>query len=127
MCACHFQEPKSSSQLLDDWGMEDIDHVFTQEDYRALTNYKAFSQFVRYLFLPVCSLWGFVNYCPPPPISYNLEHLYFLLDVCAFVFSFFFTSVMSALHLVPSHALSISISLQCSHSLLRSSFPSIGP
>ncbi|XP_061112240.1 chromodomain-helicase-DNA-binding protein 4-like isoform X3 [Conger conger] len=41
------QEPKSSSQLLDDWGMEDIDHVFTQEDYRALTNYKAFSQFVR--------------------------------------------------------------------------------
>ncbi|KAI1901938.1 hypothetical protein AGOR_G00039570 [Albula goreensis] len=41
------QEPKSSSQLLDDWGMEDIDHVFTQEDYRSLTNYKAFSQFVR--------------------------------------------------------------------------------
>uniref|UniRef100_A0A3P8WKB5 Chromodomain helicase DNA binding protein 4a n=1 Tax=Cynoglossus semilaevis TaxID=244447 RepID=A0A3P8WKB5_CYNSE len=41
------QEPKSSSQLLDDWGMEDIDHVFTEEDYRALTNYKAFSQFVR--------------------------------------------------------------------------------
>ncbi|XP_024920673.1 chromodomain-helicase-DNA-binding protein 4-like isoform X2 [Cynoglossus semilaevis] len=40
-------EPKSSSQLLDDWGMEDIDHVFTEEDYRALTNYKAFSQFVR--------------------------------------------------------------------------------
>uniref|UniRef100_A0AAX7TCE4 DNA helicase n=1 Tax=Astatotilapia calliptera TaxID=8154 RepID=A0AAX7TCE4_ASTCA len=40
-------EPKSSSQLLDDWGMEDIDHVFTEEDYRSLTNYKAFSQFVR--------------------------------------------------------------------------------
>ncbi|KAM9340314.1 chromodomain-helicase-DNA-binding protein 4a isoform 2-T2 [Symphorus nematophorus] len=40
-------EPKSSSQLLDDWGMEDIDHVFTEEDYRNLTNYKAFSQFVR--------------------------------------------------------------------------------
>uniref|UniRef100_A0A7N8WYJ6 Chromodomain helicase DNA binding protein 4a n=1 Tax=Mastacembelus armatus TaxID=205130 RepID=A0A7N8WYJ6_9TELE len=41
------QEPKSSSQLLDDWGMEDISHVFTEEDYRSLTNYKAFSQFVR--------------------------------------------------------------------------------
>ncbi|XP_039675466.1 chromodomain-helicase-DNA-binding protein 4a isoform X4 [Perca fluviatilis] len=42
-----FSEPKSSSQLLDDWGMEDIDHLFTEEDYRSLTNYKAFSQFVR--------------------------------------------------------------------------------
>ncbi|XDV33944.1 hypothetical protein PO909_004177 [Leuciscus waleckii] len=40
-------EPKSSSQLLDTWGMEDIDHVFSEEDYRTLTNYKAFSQFVR--------------------------------------------------------------------------------
>uniref|UniRef100_A0A672T313 Chromodomain-helicase-DNA-binding protein 4-like n=1 Tax=Sinocyclocheilus grahami TaxID=75366 RepID=A0A672T313_SINGR len=39
-------EPKSSSQLLDTWGMEDIDHVFTEEDYRTLTNYKAFSQVV---------------------------------------------------------------------------------
>ncbi|KAI1885786.1 hypothetical protein AGOR_G00207380 [Albula goreensis] len=41
------QEPKTSAQLLDEWGMEDIDHVFTQEDYSTLTNYKAFSQFVR--------------------------------------------------------------------------------
>uniref|UniRef100_A0A8C5D607 DNA helicase n=1 Tax=Gadus morhua TaxID=8049 RepID=A0A8C5D607_GADMO len=40
-------EPKTSSQLLDDWGMEDIDHLFSEEDYRSLTNYKAFSQFVR--------------------------------------------------------------------------------
>ncbi|XP_067093359.1 chromodomain-helicase-DNA-binding protein 4 isoform X2 [Osmerus mordax] len=40
-------QPKSSTQLLDDWGMKDIDHVFTQEDYSSLTNYKAFSQFVR--------------------------------------------------------------------------------
>uniref|UniRef100_A0A674N943 Chromodomain helicase DNA binding protein 4 n=1 Tax=Takifugu rubripes TaxID=31033 RepID=A0A674N943_TAKRU len=39
--------PKSSAQLLEAWGMKDIDHVFTQEDYNALTNYKAFSQFVR--------------------------------------------------------------------------------
>ncbi|XP_075468801.1 chromodomain-helicase-DNA-binding protein 4 isoform X2 [Ascaphus truei] len=41
------KEPKSSGQLLEDWGMEDIDHMFTEEDYRTLTNYKAFSQFVR--------------------------------------------------------------------------------
>ncbi|KAG7469369.1 hypothetical protein MATL_G00128050 [Megalops atlanticus] len=41
------QEPKTSAQLLDEWGMEDIDHVFTHEDYSTLTNYKAFSQFVR--------------------------------------------------------------------------------
>uniref|UniRef100_A0A3Q3RDX8 Uncharacterized protein n=1 Tax=Monopterus albus TaxID=43700 RepID=A0A3Q3RDX8_MONAL len=40
-------QPKSSSQLLEAWGMKDIDHVFTQEDYSSLTNYKAFSQFVR--------------------------------------------------------------------------------
>uniref|UniRef100_A0A671Y7B9 Chromodomain helicase DNA binding protein 4 n=1 Tax=Sparus aurata TaxID=8175 RepID=A0A671Y7B9_SPAAU len=39
--------PKSSAQLLEAWGMKDIDHVFTQEDYSSLTNYKAFSQFVR--------------------------------------------------------------------------------
>ncbi|XP_072281166.1 chromodomain-helicase-DNA-binding protein 4 isoform X2 [Pyxicephalus adspersus] len=41
------KEPKTSGQLLEDWGMEDIDHVFTEDDYRTLTNYKAFSQFVR--------------------------------------------------------------------------------
>uniref|UniRef100_A0A7N8Y5V8 Chromodomain helicase DNA binding protein 4b n=1 Tax=Mastacembelus armatus TaxID=205130 RepID=A0A7N8Y5V8_9TELE len=40
-------QPKSSSQLLEAWGMKDIDHVFSQEDYSSLTNYKAFSQFVR--------------------------------------------------------------------------------
>ncbi|XP_068616413.1 chromodomain-helicase-DNA-binding protein 4 [Brachionichthys hirsutus] len=40
-------QPKSSIQLLEAWGMKDIDHVFTQEDYNSLTNYKAFSQFVR--------------------------------------------------------------------------------
>lgn len=34
--------------------MEDIDHIFTEEDYRTLTNYKAFSQFVR-LAASLCS------------------------------------------------------------------------
>ncbi|XP_043542852.1 chromodomain-helicase-DNA-binding protein 3 isoform X2 [Chiloscyllium plagiosum] len=43
----HKPEPKSSARLLEDWGLEDVDHVFTEDDYRTLTNYKAFSQFMR--------------------------------------------------------------------------------
>eukprot|EP00061_Rhincodon_typus_P012610 g38455.t1 len=39
-------EPKTSARLLEDWGLEDVDHVFTEDDYRTLTNYKAFSQFM---------------------------------------------------------------------------------
>ncbi|KAL8177114.1 UNVERIFIED_CONTAM: hypothetical protein K2H54_042241 [Gekko kuhli] len=39
-------EQKSSAQLLMTWGLEDVDHVFTEEDYHTLTNYKAFSQFM---------------------------------------------------------------------------------
>ncbi|KAL0166921.1 hypothetical protein M9458_038765, partial [Cirrhinus mrigala] len=41
------EDEDDDDALLDTWGMEDIDHVFTEEDYRTLTNYKAFSQFVR--------------------------------------------------------------------------------
>ncbi|KAG9351689.1 hypothetical protein JZ751_022940 [Albula glossodonta] len=40
-------EQKSSGQLARDWGLEDVDHTFTDEDYHTLTNYKAFSQFMR--------------------------------------------------------------------------------
>ncbi|KAM8973593.1 chromodomain-helicase-DNA-binding protein 3 [Pelodytes ibericus] len=40
-------EQKSSAMLLSSWGLEDVDHVFTEEDYHTLTNYKAFSQFMR--------------------------------------------------------------------------------
>ncbi|XP_029030908.1 chromodomain-helicase-DNA-binding protein 3 isoform X2 [Betta splendens] len=40
-------EQKTSMQLAKDWGLEDVDHTFTEEDYRELTNYKAFSQFMR--------------------------------------------------------------------------------
>ena len=40
-------EQKSSAQLLGAWGLEDVDHIFTEEDYHTLTNYKAFSQFMR--------------------------------------------------------------------------------
>ncbi|KAK9398321.1 chromodomain-helicase-DNA-binding protein 3-like [Crotalus adamanteus] len=42
-------EQKSSAQLLMTWGLEDVDHVFTEEDYHTLTNYKAFSQFMRWV------------------------------------------------------------------------------
>lgn len=41
-------EQKTSAQLAKEWGLEDVDHTFTEEDYRELTNYKAFSQFMRY-------------------------------------------------------------------------------
>ncbi|GCB84062.1 hypothetical protein scyTo_0024843, partial [Scyliorhinus torazame] len=40
-------EPKTSARLLEDWGLVDVDHVFSEDDYRTLTNYKAFSQFMR--------------------------------------------------------------------------------
>uniref|UniRef100_A0A8C2G7S1 Chromodomain helicase DNA binding protein 3 n=1 Tax=Cyprinus carpio TaxID=7962 RepID=A0A8C2G7S1_CYPCA len=42
-----FFEMKTSAQLAREWGLEDVDHTFTEEDYRTLTNYKAFSQFMR--------------------------------------------------------------------------------
>ncbi|XP_029310660.1 LOW QUALITY PROTEIN: chromodomain-helicase-DNA-binding protein 3 [Cottoperca gobio] len=40
-------EQKTSGQLAKEWSLEDVDHTFTEEDYRELTNYKAFSQFMR--------------------------------------------------------------------------------
>ncbi|XP_038126325.1 chromodomain-helicase-DNA-binding protein 3 isoform X2 [Cyprinodon tularosa] len=40
-------EQKTSAQLAKEWGLEDVDHTFTEDDYRELTNYKAFSQFMR--------------------------------------------------------------------------------
>uniref|UniRef100_A0A4W5QWU8 Chromodomain helicase DNA binding protein 5 n=1 Tax=Hucho hucho TaxID=62062 RepID=A0A4W5QWU8_9TELE len=40
-------KPKSSSQLMQEWGLEDVQYGFTEEDYTTLTNYKAFSQFLR--------------------------------------------------------------------------------
>ena len=48
-----YQEPKASAQLMQEWGLEDVQYGFTEEDYTTITNYKAFSQFLR----PV----------PPPP------------------------------------------------------------
>ncbi|KAG7259824.1 hypothetical protein CRUP_025373 [Coryphaenoides rupestris] len=40
-------EPKTSSQLMQEWGLEDVQYGFTEEDYKTITNYKAFSQFLR--------------------------------------------------------------------------------
>lgn len=41
------QEPKSSGQLMAEWGLDDVDYLFSEADYHTLTNYKAFSQFLR--------------------------------------------------------------------------------
>ncbi|XP_030393360.1 chromodomain-helicase-DNA-binding protein 5 isoform X2 [Gopherus evgoodei] len=41
------KEPKSSAQLMEEWGLDDVDYFFSEEDYHTLTNYKAFSQFLR--------------------------------------------------------------------------------
>ncbi|XP_035376362.1 chromodomain-helicase-DNA-binding protein 5 isoform X6 [Electrophorus electricus] len=41
------KEPKSSGQLMEEWGLEDVQYAFSEDDYRTITNYKAFSQFLR--------------------------------------------------------------------------------
>uniref|UniRef100_A0A8C7AIY3 Chromodomain helicase DNA binding protein 5 n=1 Tax=Neovison vison TaxID=452646 RepID=A0A8C7AIY3_NEOVI len=41
------KEPKSSGQLMAEWGLDDVEYLFSEADYRTLTNYKAFSQFLR--------------------------------------------------------------------------------
>ncbi|KAF7662317.1 hypothetical protein LDENG_00238960 [Lucifuga dentata] len=43
----NLKEPKSSGQLMQEWGLEDVQYGFTEEDYKTITNYKAFSQFLR--------------------------------------------------------------------------------
>uniref|UniRef100_A0A7N6F8L5 DNA helicase n=1 Tax=Anabas testudineus TaxID=64144 RepID=A0A7N6F8L5_ANATE len=43
----NMKEPKSSSQLMQEWGLEDVQYGFTEDDYKTITNYKAFSQFLR--------------------------------------------------------------------------------
>ncbi|XP_025906905.1 chromodomain-helicase-DNA-binding protein 5 isoform X3 [Nothoprocta perdicaria] len=32
---------------MEEWGLDDVDYVFSEDDYHTLTNYKAFSQFLR--------------------------------------------------------------------------------
>uniref|UniRef100_A0A9J8DM69 Chromodomain helicase DNA binding protein 5 n=1 Tax=Cyprinus carpio carpio TaxID=630221 RepID=A0A9J8DM69_CYPCA len=43
----NLKEPKSSSQLMQEWGLEDVQYAFSEDDYKTITNYKAFSQFLR--------------------------------------------------------------------------------
>ncbi|XP_068460432.1 chromodomain-helicase-DNA-binding protein 5 isoform X2 [Clinocottus analis] len=43
----NMKEPKSSGQLMTEWGLEDVQYGFTEDDYTTITNYKAFSQFLR--------------------------------------------------------------------------------
>uniref|UniRef100_A0A3B5AWA7 Chromodomain helicase DNA binding protein 5 n=1 Tax=Stegastes partitus TaxID=144197 RepID=A0A3B5AWA7_9TELE len=43
----NMKEPKSSGQLMHEWGLEDVQYGFTEDDYKTITNYKAFSQFLR--------------------------------------------------------------------------------
>jgi len=31
-----------------EWGLDDVDYLFSEADYHTLTNYKAFSQFLRW-------------------------------------------------------------------------------
>lgn len=30
-----------------EWGLEDVQYGFSEDDYKTITNYKAFSQFLR--------------------------------------------------------------------------------
>nr|XP_040060254.1 chromodomain-helicase-DNA-binding protein 5 isoform X3 [Gasterosteus aculeatus aculeatus] len=43
----NMKEPKSSGQLMHEWGLEDVQYGFSEDDYKTITNYKAFSQFLR--------------------------------------------------------------------------------
>lgn len=51
-----------------EWGLDDVDYPFSEADYHTLTNYKAFSQFLRWASGPP---WlGIHGDCPrglPPP------------------------------------------------------------
>lgn len=56
LVSVRLQEPKSSAQLMEEWGLDDVDYVFSEEDYHTLTNYKAFSQFLRWVWTGPCVL-----------------------------------------------------------------------
>uniref|UniRef100_A0A8C4YR18 Chromodomain helicase DNA binding protein 5 n=1 Tax=Gopherus evgoodei TaxID=1825980 RepID=A0A8C4YR18_9SAUR len=47
LCSKLEQKLKFSAQLMEEWGLDDVDYFFSEEDYHTLTNYKAFSQFLR--------------------------------------------------------------------------------
>lgn len=35
---------------MEEWGLEDVQYAFSEDDYKTITNYKAFSQFLRFSF-----------------------------------------------------------------------------
>lgn len=35
-----------------EWGLDDVEYLFSEADYHTLTNYKAFSQFLRWVAPP---------------------------------------------------------------------------
>lgn len=43
-----------------EWGLDDVDYLFSEADYHTLTNYKAFSQFLRWALGPpwAGTQWG---------------------------------------------------------------------
>lgn len=52
---------------MQEWGLEDVQYGFTEDDYKTITNYKAFSQFLR-------QASNFVNCpvsvdCQKPPLT----------------------------------------------------------
>lgn len=71
-------EMKTSAQLAREWGLEDVDHTFTEEDYRTLTNYKAFSQFMRYWLEP-----GVSHIVVPLQQHFCIKHIVFCRPMIA--------------------------------------------
>jgi len=43
---------------MEEWGLDDVDYIFSEEDYHTLTNYKAFSQFLRYKTIGINGVLG---------------------------------------------------------------------
>ena len=41
-----------------EWGLEDVQYGFTEDDYKTITNYKAFSQFLRQASYFVCNIFS---------------------------------------------------------------------
>lgn len=48
-----------------EWGLDDVDYLFSEADYHTLTNYKAFSQFLRWPGLAPCWVSSVVRGAEP--------------------------------------------------------------
>lgn len=47
-----------------EWGLEDVQYGFTEDDYKTITNYKAFSQFLRQVSYFVCIIFPWIVSVP---------------------------------------------------------------